>query len=152
MSTLNSLNKIGWKEWVSLPELGVEAIKCKVDTGAKTSALHAFFIEPFSENNVDFVRFGLHPMQKNTDIEIICNAPVHDQRVVADSGGHKEERYVIETSFKIGDETWTTEFTLTNRETMSFRMLLGRRAIKHRYLVDSGKSYLQGKNARTNRK
>ena len=137
---------IGWREWLSLPELGVPAIKAKVDTGAKTSALHAFKLRTFSRGGRKYVRFWLHPMQRKKDIELVCEAPVYDKRTVKDSGGHREERYVIKTRISLAGETWPVEITLTSREDMSFRMLLGRTAIsKKNYLIDPGMSYLTGK-------
>lgn len=136
---------LGWREWVALPELGVPAIKAKVDTGARSSALHTYFVEPYHEDGVLMVKFGLHPLQRSTDTELICTARVKDQRMVSDSGGHQESRYVIETLFKLGNDAWRAEMTLTNRDTMNFRMLLGRTAMVKRYVVDPGASYLEGK-------
>ncbi|WP_126454790.1 ATP-dependent zinc protease [Sulfuriflexus mobilis] len=136
---------LGWREWVSLPELGVPAIKAKVDTGARSSALHAYFVEPYHEDGVLMVKFGLHPEQDSTDTEILCTARVKDERMVTDSGGRSEHRYVIETMISLGDESWQAEMTLTNRDTMGFRMLLGRTAMAKRYIVDPHASYLEGK-------
>ena len=138
---------LGWREYVALPELNVSLLECKVDTGAKTSALHAFYVEPFEENGRKRVRFGLHPQQGNTDTEIHCEADIFDQREVSDSGGHKEQRYVIRTNVVIGKDTWPIELTLTNRDSMRFRMLLGRRAIVDNFFVDPSSRKLMGKPA-----
>ena len=139
-------NIIGWREWLALPSLGIPAIKAKIDTGAKTSALHTFKLEPFSKNSEDYIRFWIHPLRKRTDIEIVCEMPVKDQRVVRDSGGHREERYVIESLIKLGSKEWLAEITLTSREDMLFRMLLGRSAlVGGGFSVDPGASYLAGK-------
>ena len=139
---------IGWREWVGLPELGIKQIKAKVDTGARTSALHAFEIKPFSEGGVEHVEFHLHPMQRDLETIQVCRAPVIDQRTVTDSGGHKEDRWVIATSVTIGPHTLPIEMTLTSRDEMLFRMLLGRTAIKNIALVNPARSYLVGKRKR----
>ncbi len=136
---------IGWREWVSLPELGIEHIKAKVDTGARTSALHAFSVRAFTRQGNKMVRFKLHPYQRRDDIVIECIAPVLERRWVTDSGGHREQRYVIESILKLGDELWPIEMTLTNRESMKFKMLLGRTAMKGKVVVNPGRSYLIGK-------
>lgn len=133
---------IGWREWVGLPNLGIERIKAKVDTGARTSALHAFALQPFSENGVDKIRFDIHPMQHNTEAVITCVADVVDKRLVTDSGGHEEERYVIETPITIALQTWSIEITLTERENMLFRMLLGRSALRKRFIVNPARSFV----------
>ena len=134
---------LGWREWVSLPGIGIPAIKAKVDTGARTSALHAYQLETFVENGKDKVRFKIHPLQKRTDIYLECVADIFDQRVVTDSGGHRELRYVIKNSILIGDYEFDAEITLTDRDTMRFRMLLGRTFLKNKFIVDSASSYMQ---------
>lgn len=139
------LKIIGWREWVRLPELGIERIKAKIDTGARTSALHAFSIDRFQEDRKDKVRFAIHPIQKNSSKVIVSVADLVDVRWVTDSGGHKEERYVIRTKVCLGNTEWPIEVTLTNRDSMAFRMLLGRTAIRHKFYVDSAKSYLIGR-------
>ena len=136
---------LGWREWVSLPDLGIDRIKAKVDTGARTSALHAFDVELVEEDGEKFVKFSIHPKQKDLDAVIHCQAPLLDEREVRDSGGHTEKRYVIESSIAIGSDVHTAEITLTNRDSMGFRMLLGRTTMRGHYLVDPGRSYLKGK-------
>ncbi len=139
---------LGWREWLGFPELGIRQIKAKVDTGARTSCLHAFFVEPLERDGDAWVRFGIHPRQGDTSEEIVCEARVKDQSSVRDSGGHEELRYVIETTVSINGREHLVEVTLTDRDSMKFRALLGRTAIRGRYLVDSGRSYLQGKRKR----
>lgn len=136
---------IGWKEWVALPELGISAIKAKVDTGARTSSLHAFDMEPFEENGVAKVRFSIHPLQYRTDVEVSCVANVVDRRTITNSGGDKEQRFVIRSPLVIGSNTWHVELTLTNRATMKFRMLLGRTTMHNRLIVDPTESFLSGR-------
>lgn len=136
---------LGWREWVGLPELAIPAVKAKIDTGARTSALHAFYIEPFVEHDQEYVRFGIHLKRKLQNIEKECIAPVIDRRTVTDSGGRSEERIVIRTSIMIGAGYWPAEITLANRDGMKFCMLLGRSALSGRFQVDIGHSYLAGR-------
>lgn len=127
---------IGWREWLALPDLGVPAIKAKVDTGAKTSALHAFDISPFEQGGDRFVSFSVHPLQGNDDVVIQCTAPLVDRRKVTSSSGQSQRRYVIATTLQVAGRSWSIELTLTNRDVMKFRMLLGRDAMKGRLIVD----------------
>jgi hypothetical protein len=136
---------LGWREWVALPEIGIPRIKAKVDTGARTSALHAFALRPFSEHGRDRVEFQIHPLQKNLETIVTCTADVIDRRIVSDSGGHKEERFVIATLLAIGEYAWPIEMTLTSRDDMLFRMLLGRTAMEGRAQVNPSLSYVVGK-------
>ena len=136
---------LGWREWIGLPALGIRQIKAKIDTGARTSTLHAFEIEEFEEHGKKRVRFKIHPVQRDNNTVIECVADVIDQRIVSDSGGHREKRWVIRTDMVIGPHTWSAEMTLTGRDDMLFRMLLGRTAMKNRARVDPSRSYLVGK-------
>lgn len=133
---------IGWREWIALPALGISRIKAKIDTGARTSALHAFSLKPFTENGKRKIQFDMHPLQHNTDFMTSCIADVVDQRLVTDSGGHEEERYVIQTEVTIAGQTWPIEITLTERENMLFRMLLGRSALRKRFIINPARSFV----------
>lgn len=137
---------IGWKEWINLECLALPAIKSKIDTGAKTSALHALNIETFFVEDVEYVSFEIHPLQKSKRLIRKCIARVIDRRMVSDSSGRKEKRIVITSNLKIGDNhSIRIELTLTNRDNMAFRMLLGREAIKQlKMIVDVSKSFVQG--------
>jgi len=146
-SVNDSLEKlmVGWREWVALPGLGIGCIKAKVDTGARSSALHTFELHAFEENGVAKVRFSIHPFQRNSTKIIHCVADLLDERYVTDSGGHREIRPVIRTPICMGDAVRDIEISLTNRESMKFRMLLGRTAICGSVIVDPSASYLLGK-------
>ena len=139
---------IGWREWVALPDLGIPAIKAKIDTGARTSCLHAFYVEPFDDGARRRVRFGVHPLRRITSIELHCEADVLDERNVSDSGGHVERRIVIATQVVLSGQAWPIEITLTNRENMLFRMLIGRTALRSRFRIDPGRSFINGRKLR----
>jgi hypothetical protein len=132
---------LGWREWISLPDLGISGIKAKIDTGARSSSLHAIDIQTLTIDGEQWVEFKVQPLQHQTDAAIPCRAPIKDYRQVTDSGGHRSMRYVIETTITIGSEQFTAEVTLADRSQMMFRMLLGRTAMKNRYTVDPGRSY-----------
>ena len=135
---------LGSEEWCSFPELGIPVIKARVDSGAKTSALHAINIAPFIKDGQNWVKFDINPIQNNVKTIIHCEALLVDKRVVKSSSGFREQRYVIQTSLDIGDSKWVIEMTLTNRDSMGFRMLLGREAMSGRVLVDPEQQYLLG--------
>jgi len=144
----NMINRpiIGWREWLELPGLGIPAIKAKVDTGARTSALHTFDLATYTEDDQEYVRFRIHPLQKRTDVELECTAPVVERRMVRDSGGHAEERIVITSDVVLAQNSWPIEITLTSRDDMLFRMLLGREGIRSGgLLIDPAASYRNGR-------
>ena len=134
--------RIGWREWVRLPELYDGRIKAKIDSGARTSAIHAFKVIPFTKDGTAFVRFFVHPVQRRRKPEIACVARVIDQRRITDSGGNSQERYVIRTTLKLGAVLRPIELTLSNRDSMGFRLLIGRQAIRGRYVIDPGRSFV----------
>lgn len=146
---INKLRKkypvLGWREWVSLPGLHIDRIKAKVDTGARTSALHAFALRPFTESGQPKIQFDIHPIQHNVKDRITCVANIIDKRIVTDSGGHEEERYVIETPIYIAGQTWSIEITLAEREDMLFRMLLGRSALRKRFIINPARSFVSSR-------
>lgn len=136
---------IGWREWVALPDLGVPHIKVKVDTGARTSAIHAWGVERFRRGGREWVRFGIHPLQRDERTVVEVESPLLDERNVRSSSGAAERRLVIQTSLHLLGETWPIELTLTTRDQMGFRMLLGRQAVRRRLWVDAGGSYYNGR-------
>lgn len=139
------LPMLGWREWVALPELGIALMKAKIDTGARSSALHAATLEPYLKGGEPWLMFAVHPMQKDNDVILECHAPIKDRRLVANSGGHKQRRYVIETPLLLGQTLTHAEITLTKRDSMRFRMLIGRTAMNKHFIIDPSASYLQGK-------
>ncbi len=136
---------LGWREWVSLPDLGVEAIKAKVDSGARTSALHVLSVKIKKRKNKEFVYFKIHPVQKSSVPEISAKAEHLGYRTVKSSVGHTTLRPVIKTTLVIGEKEIPIELTLVNRDLMGFRMLIGRQAIRRGFIVNPGKSYLTKK-------
>jgi hypothetical protein len=136
---------VGWREWLTLPSLGIDAIKAKIDTGARSSAIHAYSIETELIEGQEFAIFQVHPMQDDLSNSITCRAPIVDRRIVRDSGGHEEERLFISTTVEFMGKHWEAEFSLTNRENMAFRMLLGRTSlVGGGLIVDPARSFTQG--------
>ena len=133
---------IGWREWVGLPDLGVQMVKAKIDTGARSSALHAIHIKRFRRRGRDMVKFDVHPLQRNTRGTVPVEAELLDERRVRSSSGHVEVRPVVLIAVKIRGRQWLSEFTLTSRDEMGFRLLLGRSAIRRRFVVDPGRSFV----------
>ena len=133
---------IGWREWLVLPDLGIARVKAKTDTGARTSALHADELERFVARGRPMARFVVHPLQRNRETFVHCEAEIVDERSVRSSSGAEELRPVVRTRVAIRERSWLIEVTLTNRDVMGFRMLLGRQALRGHILVDPGRSYL----------
>jgi hypothetical protein len=138
---------VGWREWLELPDLGVAAVKAKVDTGARSSSLHAYGIERFRRDGRSMVRFAIHPLQRHAHPELVAVAEVIDERMVRNPGGRSELRPVISTRVGLAGITWPVEINLTTRDEMGFRMLLGRQAVRGRFVVDPGRSYIAGRTA-----
>jgi len=137
---------IGWREWCALPELGLPGVAAKIDTGAKTSSLHAFKIKTFQRDGQLWARFNIHPIQRHRRPEIHCEARVIDKRIVTSSNGRGEPRLVIGTKMVLGPYRFATEITLSNRDEMGFRMLIGRKALARRFVVDPSLSMTLGEN------
>ncbi|RCS54711.1 ATP-dependent zinc protease [Bremerella cremea] len=135
---------IGWREWVQLPDLGIAKVKAKIDTGARSSSLHAYDLKYEERDGHQWVRFKVHPRQRSSDAPIVAMAKILEFRKVRSSNGHVTKRPVILTTVDVLGEHWEIELTLANRDAMGFRMLIGREAIRGRLLVDSGASYLSG--------
>jgi hypothetical protein len=147
-SPRRQLPVIGWREWISLPDLGVARIKAKVDSGARSSSLHAYDVELFTRRGRRMVRFEIHPLQRATRPRVVAEAELHDMRRVKSSSGHETLRPVIVTAVEFYGRRWDVELTLANRDTMGFRMLLGRQAVRGRLLVDPGRSFYGGRGRR----
>ena len=136
---------LGWREWVALPAFGIEAVRAKIDTGARTSALHAFGIERFTRDGAAWVRFEVHPWQTSAADARTAELPVADLRTVRSSNGKAQERVVVVMPLTLAGRTIEAEVTLTHRDEMGFRMLVGREALRQGFLVDSGRSYYGGR-------
>jgi hypothetical protein len=142
----------GWREWVSLPDLGVDWLKAKIDTGARTSSLHAFDVEEFEREGEDWVRFRVKPWQDSQEDAVVVETPVHDRRAVRSSSGHAQERLVVKLLVRLVDREVLAEVTLSNRDEMGFRMLIGREALRRGYIVDPARSFLGGRAPREARR
>ncbi len=144
--TASPLELLGWREWISIPALGISRIKAKIDTGARSSCLHTCGLEVYeAPSGEGRVRFAVHPLPKKPTLTVECDRPLSGRRLVRDSGGHEEVRPFIRVPVSLGPHTWEVEFSLTNRDNMKFRMLLGRTAMTGRFLVDPSCSYQIGK-------
>ena len=144
----NSRRTAGWREWVGLDGLGVDSIKAKMDTGARTSAIHAFGVESYRRNGELRVRFSIHPVQNDDTVKVACDEKVADIRTVSNPGGRRERRYIIRTDLSMGGDVWPIELSLTDRDEMGFRLLIGRTAMQGRLLVDPDHSFRLGKKQR----
>jgi len=136
---------VGWREWVSLPALGIPRIKAKLDTGARSAAIHAYDLDYFIRDGRRWVRFKVHPLQGDSKTTVSAEAEVVERRTVRSSTGHETQRPVIRTTLQMMGESWPIEITLARRDAMGFRMLLGRSSIRRRLIVDPGQSFLSGK-------
>ncbi|WP_417512057.1 ATP-dependent zinc protease [Microbacterium sp.] len=140
--TSHSNTLIGWREWVSLPDAGIDWIKAKIDTGARTSSLHAFDIVEFDREGEDWVRFRVNPWQDTDADATIVECPIHDRREVRSSSGHAQQRLVVLLAIRLVDHAIIAEVTLSNRDEMGFRMLIGREALRRGFIVDPARSFL----------
>jgi len=142
---------IGWREKIALPDLGIARLQAKVDTGARTSSLHAFDIQPFELDGVPWIRFTVHPRRRRQDLDLHCQAPILERRQVTNSGGQHSQRWVILTRLCLGETEWSIELNLNDRSTLGYRMLLGRTALRGRFEIDPSRSFLQGEPRRSER-
>ena len=145
MSGTHLTSAVGWREWVGLPGLGVEWMKAKIDTGARTSSLHAFALEEFERDGEAWVRFEVHPWQRSAEDAVVVEVPVHDRRTVRSSSGHSQDRVVVRLELRLLDRVVPAEVTLTRRDEMGFRMLIGREVLEQGYVVDVSSSYRGGR-------
>lgn len=136
---------IGWREWIVFPDFENARVKAKVDTGARTSAIHAEDITLIEGKDGTRVDFLVHPNQDDDDNVVECSAKLIDRRTITDSGGHKEERFIVQANIQLGGKTFPIELSLTDRDSMGFRMLLGRTAMKKRFRVQPDRSFLHGR-------
>jgi hypothetical protein len=143
--TPHSNTLTGWREWVSLPDAGIDWIKAKIDTGARTSSLHAFHIEEFAREGEEWVRFRVKPWQESQEDTTVVECPVFDRRRVRSSSGHAQQRIVVSLAIRLVDQTIVSEVTLSNRDEMGFRMLIGREALRRGFVVDPARSFLGGR-------
>ena len=143
---------VGWREWVALPQAGVDWVKAKIDTGARSSSIHAFDLEVFAQDDREWVRFSIHPWQRSDDAAHELTLPLLDRREVRSSNGQTEQRYAVAMDVTLAGRTITTVMTLSNRDEMGFRMLIGREALERGFLVDSSRSYAGGKPKRAVRR
>lgn len=141
----SSARIIGWRENIALPQLNIFQIKAKIDTGARSSALHAFNIRQLQRDGKAIVRFQVHPLQRDSQTTITAEAQLLEYRKIRNSGGIAQLRPVIKTQVELGEQTWAIELSLTDRDVMGFRMLLGRQAVRGHFLVDPGRSFLQSR-------
>ncbi len=145
MSKTPESTLVGWREWVSLPDCGVGWIKAKIDTGARSSAIHAFDIVELERHGEPWVRYSVHPWQGSSEDATTVESAVLDRRLVRSSSGHSDERYVVRMDVSLAGRRVTTEMTLSRRDQMGFRMLVGREALRQGFLVDPRRSYLGGR-------
>ena len=143
---------VGWREWVALPQAGVDWVKAKIDTGARSSSIHAFDLEAYDVDGQEWVRFSIHPWQKSDEDHVELSLPVLDRREVRSSNGQTEQRYAVSLDVTLAGRTITTVMTLSNRDEMGFRMLIGREALERGFLVDSATSYAGGRPRRAVRR
>ncbi len=142
----------GWREWVALPDLGIDWIKAKIDTGARTSSLHAYDLREFEREGEEWVRFTVRPWQESQADAVRVEFPVHDRRAVRSSSGHAQERIVVQLVIRLVDREVLSEVTLSRRDEMGFRMLIGREALRNGFIVDPARSFLGPRAPREARK